>query len=103
MNRMMAVLALAVAIAGVPAVAHEKGGRAMGVVESVTAERIVVKASDGHSVPFTVTPDTRFFQGDKPARPEDVRVGQRVVVQGKKSGERLEAVRVKLGAPAAPR
>lgn len=103
MKWMMGVLALAVGFAGVPARAHEQGGRAMGVVESVTAERIVVKASDGHSVAFTVTKDTRFFQGEKPARPEDVRVGQRAVVHGKRSGERLEAVRVKLSSPAAPR
>ena len=72
----------------------------MGVVESVTAERIVIKASDGHSVSFTVTPGTRFFRGEKPARPDDVRAGERAVVQGKRAGERVEAVRVRLGATA---
>jgi hypothetical protein len=91
------VVALVASVAAAPAAAHEKGDRAMGVVESITAERIVVKASDGHSVAFTVTPETRFFRGDKPARPEDVQVGQRAVVQGKRDGERVEAVRVKLG------
>jgi Domain of unknown function (DUF5666) len=101
MSRTFAALALVVGFAAAPARAHEEGGRAMGVVESITPERIVVQASDGHRVEFTVTRDTRFFQGEKPARLEDIRVGQRAVVQGKKAGERLEAVRVKLGAPAA--
>jgi hypothetical protein len=89
-------LALVAALAAVPARAHEKGDRAMGVVERVTAEEIVIKASDGHSVAFAVTQETRFFRGDEPARPEDVRVGQRAVVQGKRSGERIDAMRVKL-------
>jgi hypothetical protein len=98
MTRNMAVLALALGVAAVPAGAHEKGDRALGVVESVTAERIVVKASDGHSISFAITPDTRFSQGEKPATPEDVRVGQRTVVEGKRGTGGLEAVRVKLGA-----
>jgi hypothetical protein len=98
-NRTLITAALALVLGALPARAHEKGGdRAMGVVESVGAERIVVKASDGHLVEFAVTRETRFFLGEKPARPEDVRVGQRAVVQGRKAGEKLEAVRVKLGA-----
>jgi hypothetical protein len=99
----MAALALAAGLAAAPARAHEQGGRAMGVVESVGPDRIVVKASDGHPVAFTLTPATRFFVGETPARREDVRVGQRAVVQGKKAGDGLEAVRVRLAAPASPR
>jgi hypothetical protein len=94
----MIAAGLALAMWAPSAVAHEKGGdRAMGVVESVTAERIVVKAPDGHLVTFAVTEETRFYQGEKAARREDVRAGQRAVVQGKKKGEQVEAVRVKLG------
>lgn len=99
MKRTSRILALVAALfAAPPSSAHEQGDRAMGVVESVTADRIVIKASDGHSVAFTITPETRFFQGEKPARPEDVRVGQRAVVHGKRDGERIHAERVKLGA-----
>ncbi len=97
MNRKLKVLALATALFAAPAVAHEKGDRAMGIVESVTPERIVVKTADGHSVAFTVTQDTRFLRGEKPARSEDVRVGQRAVVHGKRAGEALQATQVKLG------
>jgi hypothetical protein len=88
---------LVAALAAGPAAAHEKGDRAMGVVESATAERIVIKAADGHAVAFTLTPETRFLRGESPARPEDVRVGERAVVNGKRSGETVQAVRVKLG------
>lgn len=80
-----------------PAVAHEHGDRAMGVVASATAERIVIKTADGHPVTFSVTPETRFLRGESPARPEDVRAGERAVVHGKRVGEALEAVLVKLG------
>ena len=96
MKRLKLVAMLA-ALAAVPAAAHEKGDRQRGVVESVAPERIVVKTSDGHAVTFKVTPETRFFRGEELARAEDVRVGQRVVVQGKRAGETLQAVQVKLG------
>jgi hypothetical protein len=102
MTGMRKVFALAAALATAPAAAHDpKGDRALGVVESVTPERIVVKANDGHALEFAVTPKTRFVRGTKPARADDVRVGERAVVHGKKAGERVEAVEVKLGAASA--
>lgn len=85
------------ALAARPAVAHEQGDRAMGVVLSVTTDRIVIKTADGHPVTFTVTPETIFLRGESHARPEDVRPGERAVVHGKRVGETLQAVRVKLG------
>jgi hypothetical protein len=97
MKRMLRILTLVSAFAASPAVAHEKVDRAMGVVESVTAERIVIKGTDGHPVAFTVTADTKLFRGEKPARLEDVQVGERVVVNGRRAGEEFQAVRVKLG------
>jgi hypothetical protein len=102
MDRMAIAAAVALALGALPAHAHEKGGdRAMGVIESVSGDRIVVKASDGHLVEFAVTAETRFVEGERTLRREDVRAGRRAVVQGKRAGERLEAVRVKLG-PAPP-
>jgi hypothetical protein len=100
-NRASKLLGLVVALAAAPAAAHERADRAMGVVESVTPERIVVKARDGHALSFSITPETRFLRGKKPSRAEDVRVGERAVVHGKKAGERIEAVEVKLGAAGA--
>ncbi|WP_242344625.1 DUF5666 domain-containing protein [Anaeromyxobacter terrae] len=103
MSFVRTLMALVPLLATSPAAAHEEHGRAMGVVQSVTAEQLVVKTTDGHSVAFTVTPETRFFQGEKPARREDVQAGQRAVVQGTRDGERLRAITVKLGTAKAPR
>jgi alpha-D-ribose 1-methylphosphonate 5-triphosphate synthase subunit PhnI len=83
-----------------PAAAHERSDRVMGVVESVSAEQILIEsADDGHTVAFAVTRETRFFSGGKPARLEDVRVGQRAVVHGRRAGQQVVAVRVKVSAP----
>jgi hypothetical protein len=57
--------------------------------------------SDGHEVPFAVTPETRFVPGGKRARAEDVKVGDRAVVHGERVAGSLEAVEVKLGAASA--
>jgi intein/homing endonuclease len=102
-NRIIAALVLTLALGTPPARAHEKGDRQRGVVESVAPERIVVKTSDGHEVAFKVTPETRFLRGEERVGVEDVRVGQRAVVQGKRAGETLEAVQVKLGAAPSPK
>ncbi len=99
MKRTLRILAVVSLLVGSPAVAHEKGGRAMGVVESVEKDRIVIKAGDGHSVAFTVNSDTQLLRGEKPASIEDVQVGERAVVNGRRVGEELQAMRVKL-APA---
>lgn len=103
MSRTMKAFALIATLVAESALAHEKGGRAMGVVESVTPERIVVKTADGHPVAFSLTGETRFVIGHTPARLEDVQVGRRVVVHGKRVGEALQASEVKLGANPKPR
>jgi hypothetical protein len=77
--------------------AHEQGGRAVGVVRDVSAERLVIETADGHRVGFAVSKDTRFFRGHAPARLEDVKPGDRAAVEGKRDGGTLSALRVKLG------
>jgi hypothetical protein len=94
-------LALLAILWNVPAAAHEVGSSARGVIESVTADRIAVKSADGHVSAFALTPATRFSRGEKAVAAGDVRVGERAVVRGKKLGERLEAVLVKLAPPTA--
>lgn len=63
----------------------------------------MVRTSDGHEVAYAVTPATRFLEGDKQVRLEDVRVGQRAVVHGKRAGDAMQAVQVRIGAEAAPK
>jgi len=90
----------AVALAALPALAvpHERGDRERGVVEWITATEIAVKSADGHTVSFVITPATQFARAGVPVKREDVQAGERVVVEGRRARERLEAVRVKLGA-----
>lgn len=97
MKRTQLVMAL-VALAAAPALAHEHGGHAVGIVREVSAERIVIETADGHRVTFSVTKDTRFTRSGAPARPEDVKPGERAAVHGERHGETLSALRVKLGA-----
>lgn len=96
MSRTMKTLAVLATLAGVPALAHEQGGRAMGTVEKVTRDRIAIKTSDGHVVEFAVTPETRFSQGKAAVGARDVRVGERAVVHGARAPDGLRAVEVKL-------
>lgn len=98
MRRTRALLALITALAAAPAAAHEHGGKAMGVVREISAERIVIETADGHRVAFSVTKDTRFSRGSAPARREDVKPGERAAVHGERRGETLSALQVKLGA-----
>jgi hypothetical protein len=99
MSRILKVMALIVPVLGGPALAHEEGDRAMGVVQSLTPDRIVIQTSDGHAVSFTVDAETSFFVGEKHVTAAEVRPGQRAVVHGKRRGVGLTAVRVKLAPP----
>lgn len=103
MKRWSKLSLLLFSLVAMPASAHERGDKAVGVVVSVTTERIVVKAADGHELGFTVGPETLFVRGERPARPEDVRVGERAVVEGKRLGDEVRAVRVRLGPAPAPK
>jgi hypothetical protein len=97
-NRALKLVACLVALAGSPARAHEAGDRAMGTVESIAPDRIVLQAPDGHSMAFVVTRETRFVRGRKPVGREDVRVGERAVVRARQVGERMQATLVRLAA-----
>lgn len=98
MKRTKVMMALVAALTAAPALAHEHGGHAAGIVREVSAERIVIETADGHRVTFSVTKDTRFTRSGAPARLEDVKPGERAAVQGERHGETLSALRVKLGA-----
>jgi len=96
-RRMLAfVAALAVAT---PALAHETGGHNRGTVERITASELALKTSDGHPVVYKLSPETRFERGGAAIKSEDVKVGERAVVEGKGHGAELTASKVKL-APA---
>lgn len=99
-RRALEALAIVGMLVAAPAAAHEKGsGRAMGVVDAISPERIAIRTSDGHVVEFVLTPQTRFTRGKVPVGAQDVRVGARAVVHGAPARDALTAVEVKLAPP----
>lgn len=94
-------LAAGAALLLLPAVplAHAGGHDARGTVKELTEERIVLTTVQGREEAFLLGEDTRFERGHAPARREDVRVGERAVVHGRRDGKDLRATTVRL-APA---
>jgi hypothetical protein len=73
-------------------VTHDAVG---GTVSAVSATSITVKASDGYSEAFTVDATTKIHvKGTKPATIANVKVGDRAVVAGIKSGTTVTATQV---------
>ena len=93
-----ATVALALAAS---APAHEGGVDVRGVVKTLEPDRLEVTTAKT-SQAFALTPGTEFVKGGAPARREDVRAGDRVVVHARERGGRLEAVLVRIGVRAAP-
>jgi hypothetical protein len=96
--RMLIAVALASTLFAAPALAHEGGHRAFGVLKEVTSSRIVVTDEHGKDTAFAVTPATKFLRDAKPTEREKLAPGERVVVKGKDSSGQMEAVTVNVGA-----
>jgi len=91
----LATVAVAL-LAAPPAQAHEGGVDAKGTVQVVTAERITIETAQGEKS-FELTPATSFARAGSPARREDLRPGERVVVHARERNGRLEAIQVRAG------
>lgn len=83
-----------------PAFAHGEKKHVIGTVEKVSTEVVTVKTAAGKSVAVKLAPATIYLTKDgKPAKFEDVAVGQRVVIHATPKGPDLIADQVKF-APA---
>ncbi len=91
-----AVLALAVLL-GCAGSAWAHGGKThvMGTVTAVGEGRVVVHTRDGKTVPVAVTGETKFRNGEAPARAGDLKVGDRVIVDLAGKGENPTASEVR--------
>jgi len=96
-NTVIALLA-GLALAGI-AFAHEGHHHdAMGTIEALDAEHIVLQIAADTSEQFTLSADTVFSRGTEAATSEDAEVGERaVVVYEEKDGHNV-ALEVKLAA-----
>lgn len=92
-------LALLLPLVLLAAGAHAHGGkthRLLGTVVSLSAERLVVTATDGSEASVRVTPQTRFERDGKAVDRASVVAGTRVSIQ--LTEDDTTAVLVKLGA-----
>ena len=77
MKKLTAAVLLTLALA-LPALAHEGGHTAYGVVREVSAERLVITDEHGKDAAFALTAGTQYLRDHKAIPRENVRAGDRV-------------------------
>lgn len=85
-----------------PALAHEGGVDARGVVVTVDGGDIAVRGADGKEQHFAVTAETRVVVDGNGAKVSDLRPGMRAVVHARKGSDRLEASSIRASAAKTP-
>ena len=97
MNRIIGMITL-VLLSVTMLFAHGDEKHVMGTVTKVKDSSITVKDTNGKSIDVAITSTTKFMKNDKAITAKDIREGDRVVVNAKTDGNKLEATMVKLGA-----
>jgi Cu/Ag efflux protein CusF len=77
--------------------AHGDEQHVMGTVAKIDGTNITVKAQDGSLKTVMVTSETKYVKAGSPAKLDDVKVGDRVVIHAKRMGDMLHATEVKIG------
>ena len=82
--------------------AHGDAEHVMGTISAIQGDHVTVKLQDGKTQTVMLARDTKYFNGDKKAKKEDVKIGARVVIDAKMDTKMkmLMAEEVKLGATA---
>jgi hypothetical protein len=109
-----ATFLLSFAMVSSAAFAHGDKKHVSGTVEKITADAVLVKTADGHSVEVKLVSSTLYVlhvanqsgtpsnaTADKPAKLSDLAVGDRVLIHATPKGDTLEAAEVRFSAPAA--
>src|SRR5678815_5186476 len=64
--------------------AHGDAEHVMGTISAIQGDHVTVKLQDGKTETMVMLgKDTKYFNGDKKAKKEDVKVGLRVVIDAK--------------------
>ena len=88
----------------IPVVARAHEGHAhkvMGTVASIDGKNLMVKTTDGKTVMVMLNAKTKITQGQNKVDPTALRVGDRVVAEGREEKDMITATTLKLGeAPA---
>lgn len=100
-NRIVTLIACTLLMAGA-ALAHGGEEHVIGTVAKVAADSITVKTTAGPMVTVAVVPESTFTKNKAAAKPEDLKVGDRVVIHAKEPTEgKLVADTVEFAAPKA--
>ena len=85
--------------------AHGNKKHVLGTLEKISADSVAVKTADGKSVEVKLVASTVYLlrsgKEDKPAKPADLAVGDRVVIHATPKGDTLEADEIKFSIPIA--
>lgn len=95
--------ALMVAALGMVSAHEGHAHKVMGTVKAVHADvnHVELTLQDGKEGGFYVTPATKYVQGKKSLTLADLKVGERVVVEGTMEKDKLTATKVQVGTAAA--
>jgi Domain of unknown function (DUF5666) len=96
----IAMLLLCAPLLGVSTFAHNGMEHVMGTVKTITANSVTVEtaAQDTKTIIVALLPSTKFVKSGADASREDLKVGDRVMVEAKEnSSDKLEAVTVTFG------
>lgn len=99
------VIAAAIALFAIFAavqVASAHGGfeHVRGTVTKVSADSITVKTTDGKMVDVALNEKTTYARGTAAVKVDDIKVGDRIVIDATKHDNKFVAAEVKLGAAA---
>lgn len=100
--RRVTTLCISLVLFAAVAFTHGDEQHLLGTVTKITDKSIAIETKDKKTTEVALTPETKCMKGDAPAALKDVKVGDRVVVNAKKDGEKLVATMVKMGTGAGP-
>lgn len=85
----------ALVAAAAPVLAHGGKTHVMGTIKAMDAAHLTVQTREGKSVSVRLSGETKYWNGDAPAKNSDLKVGGRVVVDVSGSAENQEAIEVR--------
>ncbi|HEY6969499.1 MAG TPA: DUF5666 domain-containing protein [Candidatus Angelobacter sp.] len=97
MKRQFAIFLMIVFVASL-AVAHGNEEHVMGTVTSISSHAIMVQTTSNQTKEVAITDKTTFEKSGAPAKLDDLKVGDRVVIHAGKEGNKLVAHTVRFGA-----
>src|SRR5215510_1345922 len=80
------------------AFAHRNEQHLMGVVKNISKASITVQTTNNQIQEVAITEKTTFENAGAPAKVDDLKVGDRVVIHAVKNGDKLVAHTVRFGA-----